>query len=458
MATTRKKQFTTLLLGDTVVFIASLWLTLALRNLALPTQAGFIELLTPFTLLFAVWLLVFFISGLYDAHTLLIKSKLPKRIFTAHIFNLVIATLFFYLIPYFGVTPKIILFLYLIVSSGLIALWRFLIYPKLVKQNSVPLVILAEGDDVDYLNQKIKTSTNSPVQILEILKPSEFEVENGNNNGNVSENENLIERIKSLISKNPNVVIAVDLINPYIQKHADSLYSLIFSSVQFVEIQNVYEDITDKVPLGLINEVWFLKHASIEPNIIYDFLKRAMDIAIALPLFVISLLTYPFVWLAMKVEDKGALFYTHERIGESGRPMKIYKFRTMSIMDSGNQLGQNANKITRLGKMLRVSRVDELPQLWNILNGDMSLIGPRPEFPSLVELYKKEIPHYNVRHLIKPGLSGWAQIHHEKPPHSVEETKEKLAYDLYYIKHRSVWLDLKIALQTIKTLLSRVGV
>ncbi len=455
MATTRKKQFTTLLLGDTVVFIASLWLTLSLRNLALPTQAGFVELLTPFTLLFAVWLLVFFISGLYDAHTLLIKSKLPKRIFTAHISNLVIATLFFYLIPYFGVTPKSILFIYLVVSSGLIALWRFLIYPKLVRQSSVPLIILAEGLDIEYLDQKIKSATNSPIQILEILKPSEFENENGNIGGN--ENLSMVERIRGIISHNPNAVIAVDLINPFIQKHADSLYSLIFSSVQFVEIQNVYEDITDKVPLGLINEVWFLKHASIEPNIIYDFLKRAMDIAISLPLFIISLISYPLVWFAMKIEDNGALFYTPERIGESGRPMKIYKFRTMSIMDAGNQLGQNANKITRLGKILRVSRIDELPQLWNILNGDMSLIGPRPEFPTLVELYKKEIPHYNVRHLIKPGLSGWAQIHHEKPPHSVEETKEKLAYDLYYIKHRSVWLDLKIALQTIKTLLSRVG-
>ena len=187
MATTRKKQFMTLLLGDTVVFIASLWLTLALRNAALPTQAGFIELFTPFALLFAVWLLVFFISGLYDAHTLLIKSKLPKRIFTAHISNLVIATLFFYLIPYFGVAPKIILFIYLIVSSGLIALWRFLIYPKLVKQSSIPLIILAEGADVDYLDQKIKTSTNSPIQILEILKPSEFE----------TGNKNLVEKVKS---------------------------------------------------------------------------------------------------------------------------------------------------------------------------------------------------------------------------------------------------------------------
>lgn len=455
MATTRKRQFTTLLLGDTVVFIASLWLTLALRNLALPTQAGFIELLTPFTLLFIVWLLVFFISGLYDSHTLLIKSKLPKRIFTAHISNLVIATLFFYLIPYFGVTPKIILFLYLIVSSGLMALWRFLIYPKLVKQSSVPLIILAEGADVEYLDQKIKISTNSPIQILEILKPSEFESENGNMGGN----ENLVEKIKLLISKNPNAVIAVDLINPYIQKHADSLYSLIFSSVQFVEIQNVYEDITDKVPLGLINEVWFLKHASIEPNIIYDFLKRAMDIAISLPLSIVPVLVYPFIWVMSQFgEHKGPVLIFQQRVGEGDKLVNVPKFRSMTVDDAGAWVTKNDQRITKFGSFLRKSRLDEFPQLWSILKGESSLIGPRPELPKLVELYKKEIPHYNVRHLIKPGLSGWAQIHHEKPPHSVEETKEKLAYDLYYIKHRSVWLDLKIALQTIKTLLSRVGV
>jgi lipopolysaccharide/colanic/teichoic acid biosynthesis glycosyltransferase len=127
-------------------------------------------------------------------------------------------------------------------------------------------------------------------------------------------------------------------------------------------------------------------------------------------------------------------------------------------MDEGKQLGQNENKITRVGKFLRVSRIDELPQLWNVLRGDLSLIGPRPEFPKLVELYHEQIPYYNMRHLIKPGLSGWAQVHHDTPPQSIEETKEKLSYDLYYLKNRSIALDLKIALKTIKTLLSRTGI
>lgn len=469
MASTRKKQSVTLLFGDLAVFILSLWLTLSLRYLEIPNAELLSDHLVPFLLLFVIWLLVFFITGLYDSHTLLLKSKLPSRIFVAHISNILIAVLFFYAIPYFGVTPKVVLFLYLIVSSLLIALWRFVVYPSLSTQTRIPLIVLAEGKDVDYLKQWLDSSSNSPVKILEIIKPSEFVqtefvqnsvVSSSPSDSNIANdaNSSLVEKIQTLVAANPQAVIAVDLINPHVQKHADELYKLIFTNVQFVEIQNIYEDVTDMVPLGLINEVWFLKHASIEPNVIYDSIKRVLDVCIALPLCIVPALTYPFIWIAMKMEDGGPFFYGAERIGEGNVKIKMYKVRSMSVMDEGNQLGSHANKITRVGKMIRVSRLDEFAQLWLVLSGKLSLIGPRPEFPKLVELYSKEIPHYNVRHLIKPGLSGWAQIHHEKPPHSIEETREKLAYDLYYIKHRSVWLDLKIALQTVKTLLSRVGV
>ncbi len=115
-------------------------------------------------------------------------------------------------------------------------------------------------------------------------------------------------------------------------------------------------------------------------------------------------------------------------------------------------------RVTRVGKIIRKTRIDELPQLWNVVKGDLSLIGPRPEMPKMVEVYEKEIPFYAARHTIRPGLSGWAQIHHEVPPHSIEGTKEKLSYDLYYLKHRSIFLDMLIALRTVQTLLSAVGI
>ena len=133
----------------------------------------------------------------------------------------------------------------------------------------------------------------------------------------------------------------------------------------------------------------------------------------------------------------------------------------MSRDDAGLPELKEGNKVTRVGALLRRTRIDELPQLWNVLCGEMSLIGPRPELPSLVEVYEREVPHYNTRHLIKPGLSGWAQLYHKTPPKvdaNPDETATKLSYDLYYLKHRSFWLDIKIALKTVKVLLSRSGV
>jgi lipopolysaccharide/colanic/teichoic acid biosynthesis glycosyltransferase len=123
-------------------------------------------------------------------------------------------------------------------------------------------------------------------------------------------------------------------------------------------------------------------------------------------------------------------------------------------------MGKVSNRVTKVGGILRTTRIDELPQLWNVLRGGYSLIGPRPEFPDAVNRYASEIPYYNARHLITPGLSGWAQLNHHKHPHhgvDTEETRNKLSYDLYYLKNRSLWLDLEIGLKTIKILLSAEG-
>ncbi len=445
MTTTRKKQFAVLVLGDLLVFIASLWLSLYARAFIIPSNVIFFDHLKAFSILFIVWFFVYFTAGLYDRYTILIRKKLPQRILTAQVFNVISATAFFYGIPFFGLTPKTLLALYLVISTLLIALWRLVIFSNISDSTRVKIVVLAEGADIDFLAQKIAgaSATNSPVAIAEVVKPSE----------GVS-----ALQIESILSKHGAQILAIDPNNPHIQAESSSLYGLIFKGIQFVNVQDIYEDLTDMVPLGLIDEMWFLEHASTDSSFIYDFIKRTMDVCIALPLMIVPALTYPFVWIAIKLEDGGPFFYGAERIGEGGKKMKMYKVRSMSVMDDGNQLGKHADKITRVGKFVRVTRLDEFAQLASVLKGEFSLIGPRPEFPKLVELYNKEIPHYNMRHIIKPGLSGWAQIHHEKPPHSVEETKEKLAYDLYYIKHRSLWLDLKIALQTIKTLLSRVGV
>jgi lipopolysaccharide/colanic/teichoic acid biosynthesis glycosyltransferase len=213
----------------------------------------------------------------------------------------------------------------------------------------------------------------------------------------------------------------------------------------------------------MVGERWLVENAStsLGNRRIYDAIKRSMDVFVASVLGIISLILYPFVCGAIWYEDRGSFFIRQQRVGKNKKMISIIKFRSMSGNDGG-AYGEGSTKlhVTKIGSFIRKTRIDELPQLWNVIKGDLSLIGPRPELPALVDTYDKEIPFYNSRHLVKPGLSGWAQIYHEAHPHhavATEDTKDKLSYDLFYIKNRSFALDLKIALRTIQTLLNVVG-
>jgi lipopolysaccharide/colanic/teichoic acid biosynthesis glycosyltransferase len=187
------------------------------------------------------------------------------------------------------------------------------------------------------------------------------------------------------------------------------------------------------------------------------FFKRVMDISVSSVLFIGSLLVYPFVFMAIKFEDRGPMIYRDIRIGKDNKIITIFKFRSMTV-GVVPETGKKAE--TKVGKFMRKTRIDELPQLINVLKGELSLIGPRPEQPKIVEEYMKTVPFYNVRHLITPGLSGWAQIYHDNHPHhgvDVGATKEKLSYDLYYVKNRSIVLDAIIGLKTVKTIFLSKG-
>lgn len=454
MSRLHKRESEGLIFGDVAVFIISLWLTLAIRYAELPSTDLFYDHIVPFTLLFVVWVLVFFIVGLYERHILFLKNRLPGKLAGAHVANILIALVFFYAVEYFGITPKGTLFLYLLVSALLLGLWRLMIYPKVSSRKPVNAIIIGKGSELQELHGRFKETgtTISGLDFIMMIDPAELNTE-----------DNVRQLKESILAKDVEV-IAIDLRSKSIDPLFSSLYDLIFSGVRFVDIHEMYEDLFDREPLGLLDESWFIEHISLTPNFIYDTLKRLMDIVLSVPFAIVSLIFYPFVWIAIKIQDGGPIFIYQERVGENNKPIYIIKFRSMNMSDDGykkiskDEERKTENKVTKVGKFLRKSRIDELPQLWNVIRGDVSLIGPRPELPKLVEFYNTEIPYYNVRHLIKPGLSGWAQIHHEVPPHSVEETKVKLAYDLYYLKHRSFPLDLKIALQTIKTLLSRTGI
>jgi lipopolysaccharide/colanic/teichoic acid biosynthesis glycosyltransferase len=261
------------------------------------------------------------------------------------------------------------------------------------------------------------------------------------------------EEIISRVYSEDVQIIAIDLHSEKVEPILPHLYNLIFSKVKFIDMYKIYEDIFDRVPLSLVKYSWFLENISTEQRVTYDTFKRIMDIAVSIILGSLNFIFYILVGMAIKIDDGGEIFFSQDMIGKNNKIIKIWKFRSMP--EEGERV------VTRVGRFIRALRIDEWPQFWNVLKGDLSIIGPRPEIPTLVKHYEDEISYYNVRHLIKPGLSGWAQLYHTDPPKVIadaEKTRRKLSYDLFYIKNRSLMLDLKIALKTLKVLLSRSGV
>ncbi|MBI2086858.1 MAG: exopolysaccharide biosynthesis polyprenyl glycosylphosphotransferase [Candidatus Zambryskibacteria bacterium] len=438
MSSLNRKEPLVLLLGDILFFLAALWLTLLLRNIEPPTKELFLTHLLPFSMLFAAWVIVFYIAGLYEKHTVILKSRLPNTLAAAQLTNSALAVIFFYFVPFFLITPKTILFIYLFVSFTLILFWRTHGYFAIGHRRASNAILIGSGEEMKELLNEVN---NNPIYNLKFV--SSVDLNRTDENGFWNE-------IVSRVYSEDVSVIAIDLAHENAEPVLPHLYNLIFSKVDFIDMHKVYEDIFNRVPLSLLRYNWFLENVSATPRIAYDALKRIMDVSVSLILFLISLTIYPFIYLAVKLDDSGELFFTQERVGEDNKVIKILKFRSMS----------DEENVTRIGKFLRKSRIDELPQLWSVLKGDLSLIGPRPELPQFVKQYTEQIPYYNIRHIIKPGLSGWAQIYHDTHPHHLPdtlETKHKLSYDLYYIKNRSLLLDLKIALRTLRTLVSLVG-
>jgi len=448
MKLVNRKEPWLLLIGDIIVFIFSLWLALLIRFRAVPTGSFFAEHFFPFSILFAIWCLIFFIAGLYEKHTIIFKSHLPLRVFNTQIFNSFLAVVFFYLVPYFGITPKVILFIYIIISLALIFTWRT--YGQKIFGLKIKETAMIFGRDRE-LNMLLQEVNNNPRYGLEFV--SVFDLDQM---GAVDFRKDIMDKINPL-----NIsVIVIDSQNEILKNNLAHFYDLLFSQIRFVEINDLYEDIFDRVPISSVGYNWFLENVSLSTSVTYDIFKRVMDMIFAFIFGLISLIVYPVICLAIKLGDGGPIFIIQERIGKNNKLIKVRKFRTMSFNDNEQTESKKNNRITQVGGFLRKSRLDELPQLWNVWTGDLSLIGPRPELPALAQIYEKEVPYYNVRHLIPPGLSGWAQLYHENHPHqgvNTEETKNKLSYDLYYIKNRSLLLDLKIALKTIKALLSQTG-
>ena len=441
-----KKEILLFVLGDIAVLYLSLFLTLLIRYTGIPANDVLVNHLVPFSVLFILWFFTFFIFGLYEKQIFVEKKKIIPTILQVQILNSLIAIMFFYFSPLTQITPKTNLFIYLIVSVGLLTLWRIFAISFLSKKQ-IPICLIAQGEDVLFLKEDLMKNAKG----FEIMRHLDLK----------AQNIDILDFVQYVQEKQIEYIV-LDTKDESIDQYLPELYKLMFSGVQFFEASDLYEALYGRVPLQLVKHGWFLEHVKSKPHLMYDLFKRGMDLIIASVLLLFSFIFYPFVYIAIKLEDGKELFSIQERVGKNNKIIKMLKFRTMTFANDGGKWKQEGkeNKVTKVGMFLRKTRIDELPQLWNILYGDISLIGPRPEFMEAVTKYTEQIPYYNVRHLIKPGLSGWAQIYHDNHPHhglDVDATKEKLTYDLFYIKNRSFMLDIIISLKTVKTLLLSKG-
>lgn len=238
------------------------------------------------------------------------------------------------------------------------------------------------------------------------------------------------------------------------------LLDLRMQGVKIEEAASWLERISGKIEVENLYPSWLVFGEGFRRSPVFRLVRRGVSIVISLVGLIFALPLLPLIALAVRLDSEGQVLYKQRRVGKGGRTFNVLKFRTMradaEALGGPQWSGNNDPRVTRVGRFLRSSRLDEIPQLWCVLKGDMAFVGPRPERPEFVEWLSKEIPYYSVRHMVRPGLTGWAQVKY-KYGSTVEDAREKLQYDLYYIKNASIGLDLLIMFQTIKTVLLRRG-
>lgn len=446
------QQRTSLLfLGDVVILFSSLWLTLLVRYAAVPSDLLFNDHIAAFAPLFVVWLLVFYMSGLYGKRIILFKTALFGAIVKTQLANIILGALYFFFVPGIGLAPKTNLFLYLLISLALILCWRIYVFPRISRPlNQEQAALIGSGPDIEELAAEVNGNPRYNLAFPIVAAPADV----------AQDVDAFAKRLKEA-----NIsLLVIDTENDALRPLLPKLYELAFieSRYPLANFYEMYEEVFDRVPLSMLQYDWFLKNLPASGSFVYPLAKRLIDLVGGIAMGLVTLVALPFVALAIKLESKGPVFIAQIRLGENGRRIRSYKFRSMTSSDAGAWSGETQNKVTKVGAVLRQTSLDEFPQFVNVLKGEISLIGPRNDIEGLAGRLSEALPYYQVRYIVKPGITGWAQINQQYEqgnisPQSVEETKMRLAYDFYYIKNRSLALDIVIALKTVKRMLFRVS-
>ncbi len=432
-----------LILTDIALLVLSLYLSLVIRYFFDSSNIGiwdlFLRHIFYFIPLYLFVVSILYISLAYNDTTLAyLKRSIPKLAESLTI-SMVLGIAYFYIFAEFlPISPKTTYVIFFAVSFVTLSISR-LAYAKLplLGAHINALVLMKSGSVYEDAMREIEDY--APRATFEKV-------------GNFT-----VDDIVDSLNRTDATLIVYDNTDRGIVQLISMLPTHVIRNTPVISKDVLHEQFFGKIFLPTFSEESLLRDY-LNKKPFFEITKRFFDLLVAVPLFIITSPLILIAAIAIYIETGSPVFIFQERLGLGRRIMRIPKLRTMYRDDNkGEWIHDGENKVTPVGAIIRKSRIDEFPQLWSVMKGDMSLIGPRPDMTGHEAKLRDEIDFYHARYTVPPGLSGWAQVSQEVVPQSVEETKERFAYDMYYIKHRSIFLDFSIALKTVRILLSRMG-
>ncbi len=428
--------------------------------LAYYLRLGKSDLLSNFTgasmITITIHLFTFYIFDIYSFDYKFTTPKYFVKLLIAVALGSVFVAFSFYIIPHYQFGRGIFL-IKIIFLTIFMYLWRMLfgsyILGKGIKKN---IAIIGVGGAGQTIYQLLRKDMNYKIVGFFDDNP-ELQGKNVGQHTVLGDSKYLKEMAKK--NKIDTVVIAIthDKKNELFK----NILTVKMAGVDVFDMPLLYEELSGKVPVKHIKDSWFINTtlSGIKSNIYTHKIERFLDMILCVLWLIVSLPISLITIVSIKLGSKGKIFYIQERVGLNGKSFRLVKFRSMkedAEVNGAKWAVEGDIRVTKVGKIIRKLRIDEIPQLWNVLKGDISLIGPRPERPEFVRILEKEIPYYSLRHSVRPGLTGWAQVNYRYGA-SKKDTLQKLQYDFYYIKNKSLLLDLLILLKTVKVVLLGSG-
>ena len=375
--------------------------------------------------MYFIWILTIYIFNLYDNHNIRPTVLTLQKIALALLVSGLIGMAMFYLFPIFEITPKSNLIVNILSFGILFIGWRRICFNMIAGQLVEKVAILGTRDEAKELFNTLSQKNSVGYKALAMSDS--------------------IDEILASDSKINKIIIAQNI-------DTDSLMKITKRGIQTMTLLKAYEEVFEKIPVSLMDDDMTVSILSKDRNFFYKLATRLMGISVALVVIALTLPITLISGILIKLEDKRKIFYRQNRVGKNGQHFLIWKLQSMKQNAEANGAvwaEEKDPRITKFGQILRKLHIDEIPQMINILKGDISLVGPRPERPEFVEKLEKEIPYYFLRHSITPGFTGWAQIKY-RYARTVDDSQSKFEYDLYYLKNRNIFLDFGIILKTVQ--------